>query len=113
MSYVLRKDAGDDPWIHPFTVSFWMRPYSEGKWFAFDTGKEGDQNRIVRMVRKLVPMTTSYHGKYFFTSEAGRRIATPFKSPAVPTAARRCAFATAPADAFIRVVRDTPETSTA
>src|SRR5206468_2014930 len=48
---LLRGDAVDDPWVHPFTIAFWMRPYSEGKWFAFDTGKESDQNRVSLFVR--------------------------------------------------------------
>ena len=47
----LRKTGTDDPYVHPFTVAFWMRPWSDGNWFAFDTGKESDQNRISLYVR--------------------------------------------------------------
>ncbi len=47
----LRKSGTDDPYVHPFTVAFWMRPWSDGNWFAFDTGKESDQNRISLYVR--------------------------------------------------------------
>ena len=38
---------------------------------------DGDKNRVVRMVRRLVPLSADYHGKHFFVVEAGRRIATP------------------------------------
>jgi tellurite resistance protein TerC len=29
------------------------------------------------MVRRVIPLTTDYHGKHFFVSERGRRVATP------------------------------------
>lgn len=45
--------------------------------FKQDEEFEGDQNRIVRLVRRLVPMTHQYHGKRFFIFEGGRRVATP------------------------------------
>ena len=38
---------------------------------------EGDQNPIVKFVRRIVPMSHEYAGKHFFTVENGRRIATP------------------------------------
>jgi len=38
---------------------------------------EGEGNPIVRVVRRLLPMTADYHGKHFFTIENGRRVATP------------------------------------
>ncbi len=37
----------------------------------------GDQNRIVRVVRRFVPISSEYQGTRFFFVEAGRRIATP------------------------------------
>jgi tellurite resistance protein TerC len=37
----------------------------------------GDENPVVKLVRRLVPMTTSYSGKHFFVVENGRRLATP------------------------------------
>ncbi len=48
---LLNKGDAQDPYIHPFTMSFWMRPWSDGNWFAFDTGKESDLNRISLYVR--------------------------------------------------------------
>jgi len=35
------------------------------------------RNRVLRLVRRTVPMTTDYRGPHFFTREAGRRLATP------------------------------------
>ncbi|CAN5717036.1 TerC family protein [soil metagenome] len=36
-----------------------------------------DNSRIVRLVRRLVPLTTKYDGDRFFLVEAGKRFATP------------------------------------
>jgi tellurite resistance protein TerC len=39
---------------------------------------EPDRNPIVRLCRRLIPMSNSYHGEHFFTlTRAGRRLATP------------------------------------
>jgi len=38
---------------------------------------DGESNRIVRIVRKLVPVSSAYHGRKFFIRESGRLIATP------------------------------------
>lgn len=38
---------------------------------------DGEQNKVVKMVRRFLPITADYHGKHFFTMENGRRIATP------------------------------------
>jgi tellurite resistance protein TerC len=38
---------------------------------------EGDQNPIVRIARRVLPITTGYRGKHFFSVENGRRHATP------------------------------------
>jgi tellurite resistance protein TerC len=45
--------------------------------FKHDEEFDGEHNRIVRTVRRLIPMTADYRGKHFFTVENGRRIATP------------------------------------
>ncbi len=42
-----------------------------------DDAFDGEQNRIVQIVRRFVPMSNHYSGKHFFIVEAGRRIATP------------------------------------
>jgi tellurite resistance protein TerC len=38
---------------------------------------DGDDNPIVRLVRRFVPMTSKYEGKHFFVNVEGRRVATP------------------------------------
>ncbi len=38
---------------------------------------EGDENKIVKFVRRRVPMTKEYHSHHFFTRIDGRRVATP------------------------------------
>jgi tellurite resistance protein TerC len=38
---------------------------------------EGNQNPIVRAVRRFVPLSSEFDGKHFFTVENGRRLATP------------------------------------
>ncbi|HEX7938367.1 MAG TPA: TerC/Alx family metal homeostasis membrane protein, partial [Gemmatimonadaceae bacterium] len=45
--------------------------------FKQDEEFDGDQNRIVKFVRKVVPMSTKFEGKRFFTVENGKRLATP------------------------------------
>jgi tellurite resistance protein TerC len=38
---------------------------------------DGDQNKIVRAARRLLPFSKDFHGKHFFVVEAGRKVATP------------------------------------
>jgi tellurite resistance protein TerC len=38
---------------------------------------DGEQNRIVRGARRLLPFSKEFHGKNFFIVEAGRTVATP------------------------------------
>ena len=38
---------------------------------------EGETNWIVRAMRRLMPITSDYHGKYFFVTVDGGRFATP------------------------------------
>src|SRR5689334_697293 len=45
--------------------------------FKQDEEFDGDQNRIVKFVRKVVPMSAKFEGKRFFTVENGKRLATP------------------------------------
>jgi hypothetical protein len=47
----LRGDDAQDPYVHPFSLSFWWRPHEDSNWFAFDTGKDEFQNRIALFVR--------------------------------------------------------------
>jgi tellurite resistance protein TerC len=45
--------------------------------FKQDEEFEGEKNRIVRLVRKRVPMTMDYHGSQFFVRLDGKSVATP------------------------------------
>ena len=38
---------------------------------------DGEQNPVVKLVRRAVPLTDGYRGKHFFAAENGRRVATP------------------------------------
>jgi tellurite resistance protein TerC len=38
---------------------------------------DGEQNPVVKLVRRFLPLTAGYRGKHFFAMEGGRRSATP------------------------------------
>jgi tellurite resistance protein TerC len=38
---------------------------------------EPESNPVIRLIRRLVPVTGQYHGQSFFVREGGRRVATP------------------------------------
>jgi tellurite resistance protein TerC len=42
-----------------------------------EAGIEPESNPVIRLVRRLVPVTSRYDGQRFFVREAGRRAATP------------------------------------
>src|SRR6185436_15431179 len=44
--------------------------------FRADDEFNGDDNAVVRLVRRFVPISRSFHGKHFFTVEAGQRMKT-------------------------------------
>jgi tellurite resistance protein TerC len=45
--------------------------------FKQDERFDAEQNPIVKMMRRLVPLSADFHGKHFFTVENARRVATP------------------------------------
>jgi tellurite resistance protein TerC len=45
--------------------------------FKNDEEFHGDDNPVVRLVRRVLPMSTNFSGKHFFIVENGRRLATP------------------------------------
>ena len=45
--------------------------------FRADDEFNGDDNPVVRFIRRFVPISQSFQGKHFFTVEAGQRVATP------------------------------------
>jgi tellurite resistance protein TerC len=42
-----------------------------------DEGFHGEDNKMVSLIRRVLPISANYHGTSFFTVENGRRIATP------------------------------------
>ena len=44
---------------------------------APERGLEPEKNPVLRLVRRLVPVTPGYHGQRFFVREGGRLLATP------------------------------------
>ena len=45
--------------------------------FRSDDEFDGEQNAVVKAIRRWLPLTDGYRGKHFFAVEAGRRFATP------------------------------------
>ena len=45
--------------------------------FRGDEEFNGEENAVVRVVRRFMPISQDYQGKHFFTMEAGQRVATP------------------------------------
>jgi tellurite resistance protein TerC len=45
--------------------------------FKQDESFDAEQNPIVKVLRRFLPISRDYHGKHFFTLENGRRLATP------------------------------------
>jgi len=45
--------------------------------FKHDEEFEGEQNRVVKLVRRFIPLTHDYDGTRFFTQVDSRRVATP------------------------------------
>jgi len=45
--------------------------------FKSDDEFDGDENPVVKLVRRVVPMSRDFQGKHFFVVEAGRKLATP------------------------------------
>ncbi len=42
-----------------------------------DSDFNGEQNRVVRAIRRIVPLSEEFHGEHFFVADAGRKVATP------------------------------------
>jgi len=67
---------------------------------------DGEQNAVVRLVRRVLPVTSTYHGKHFFTREAGRRHATPLLLVLVLVEATDLIFAIDSIPAIFGITRD-------
>jgi TerC family integral membrane protein len=74
-------------------------------------GGEGEtdyrDNRVLRLIRRLMPITEEYHGDSFFVRQAGRRCATPLLAALVVVEASDILFAIDSVPAVLSVTRTT------
>jgi tellurite resistance protein TerC len=66
-----------------------------------------DSNPVLRLVRRVVPMTTEYDGERIFTRSRGRRMATPLFAALILVATFDVMFAVDSIPAIFAVTRDT------
>jgi len=66
-----------------------------------------EQNPVLRLMRKVVPMTSEYHGERFFIREGARRVATPLVAAFVLVATFDVVFAVDSIPAIFAVTEDT------
>jgi tellurite resistance protein TerC len=74
--------------------------------FRKDEGFDGDDNALVRLIRRVLPVSENYHGKRFFTMENGRRVATPLLVVLVLVEVTDLIFAVDSIPAIFGVTRD-------
>ena len=67
---------------------------------------DGEQNQVVKLVRRFLPVTSGYQGKHFFTLENGRRHATPLFLVLVLVEATDLIFAIDSIPAIFGITRD-------
>ena len=72
-----------------------------------DDDFRGDENPIVRLVRRFLPLSRDYHGKRFFVVDAGRRVATPLLLVLILVEFTDLVFAIDSIPAIFGVTRDT------
>lgn len=66
-----------------------------------------DQNPVLRIVRRFLPITSGYRGQKFFVREGGRRFATPMLAVLVVIETTDIIFAVDSIPAIFAVTRDT------
>jgi tellurite resistance protein TerC len=71
-----------------------------------DTEVHPEQNPVVKLFQRFVPLTPRYHGKHFFVREAGRRLATPLMLVLVVVEATDVVFAVDSIPAVFGVTTD-------
>ena len=67
---------------------------------------DGEQNPVVKFVRRFLPVTNDYHGKHFFSIENGKRHATPLLLVLVLVEATDLIFAIDSIPAIFGITRD-------
>ncbi|RPI22830.1 MAG: TerC family protein [Actinobacteria bacterium] len=65
-----------------------------------------EQNRVLRFVKRFVPVTTRYDGQHFFTKENAKRVATPLFVVLVLIEATDLVFAVDSVPAVLAISRD-------
>ena len=64
------------------------------------------RNPMIRGLRKIIPITSEYHGQHFFIREAGRRVATPLLAVLVAVETTDIIFAVDSIPAVFAVTKD-------
>jgi tellurite resistance protein TerC len=67
---------------------------------------DGEQNPVVKFVRRFLPVTSEYHGKHFFVEQNGKRFATPLLLVLVLVEATDLIFAIDSIPAIFGITRD-------
>ncbi len=67
---------------------------------------DGEQNPVVKLVRRFLPLTPGYRGKHFFAMEGGRRSATPLLLVLVLVEVTDLIFAVDSIPAIFGITRD-------
>ncbi len=67
---------------------------------------DGEQNPVVKFVRRFMPVTATYHGKHFFVVENAKRFATPLFLVLVLVEATDLIFAIDSIPAIFGITRD-------
>jgi tellurite resistance protein TerC len=65
-----------------------------------------EQNPVLRMVRKVVPMTTEYDGQKFFSRKSGKRLATPLFAVLILIESTDVVFAVDSVPAILAISRE-------
>ncbi|HVG08399.1 MAG TPA: TerC family protein [Thermoanaerobaculia bacterium] len=71
-----------------------------------ETEVHPETNPVVRLFQRFVPLTTRYHGKRFFATENGRRVATPLMLVLVVIEATDIVFAVDSIPAIFAITRN-------
>jgi tellurite resistance protein TerC len=67
---------------------------------------EGERNPVVRFARRIIPLSTEFHGKHFFVVQNGRQLATPLFLVLVLVEVTDLVFAIDSIPAIFGVTRD-------
>src|SRR3982750_480668 len=67
---------------------------------------DGEQNPVVKFVRRFLPVSHDFHGKHFFAMEHGKRVATPLLLVLVLVEATDLIFAIDSIPAIFGITRD-------